>query len=96
MTNNERRQLDDKFFSYAKEVLTDGVSDDKWRGVIKNTFTAFAFTQIYDVMKDYYVDCDGVLEIVKENYISRRTFYYWRDEWLDTAYKWALKYKLFT
>ncbi len=68
-------------------------SEHSWAIVVRNTFIAFRFEPEYKVMVEFYIKgrplkdllCDGLWET---------TFYRWRENWLEYAYKWAKKLEL--
>ena len=78
----------------AKGLRLLEIDNEKtWAAVVRNTFIAFQFEPEYKVMVELYINkrplkkllCDGLWE---------NTFYRWRDNWLEYAYKWAKKFGL--
>lgn len=64
-----------------------------WSAVVRNTFIAFRFKPEYSVMVEFYINCKPIKDILCDG-IWENTFYRWRDNWLEFAYKWAKKFKL--
>lgn len=64
-----------------------------WATVVRNTFNAFRFKPEYDIMIDLYIKGRKRKELFAEG-LWERTFWRWRDAWLETAYKWAKEFKL--
>ncbi len=65
-----------------------------WATVVRNTFIAFRFEIEYDVMVDLYINHKPIKDILNSG-LCESTFYRWRDNWLEYAYKWAKKFNLF-
>lgn len=69
-----------------------------WSAVVRNTFTAFKFEPEYDIMVDLYVKKMRYAEIIKSDKnkygLNERTFFYWRERWLEVALMWANEFKL--
>lgn len=77
-----------------KGLLINELSAEcSWATVVRNTFIAFRFEPEFKVMVELYINgrprdellCGGLWE---------STFYRWRDNWLEFAYKWAKKFNL--
>lgn len=64
-----------------------------WPKVVENTFTAFRFEPEYEIMHKRYVERVAYKELFAKG-LPERTYWYWRDRWLDYAYMWAKEYKL--
>ena len=72
--------------------------DRSWAAVVRNTFNTYRFEAEYDVMVELYINKKRYSEIIKSKSnkygIPERTFFYWRDRWLNTALMWAKEFKL--
>jgi hypothetical protein len=64
-----------------------------WATVIRNTFDAFRFEPEYDIMVALYIKGVTRDSIIGDG-LWERTFYRWRDGWLELACKWAKEFKL--
>ena len=68
-------------------------TEKTWATVVRNTVIAFRFAPEYNVMVEYYIKGRDLKEILCGG-LWERTFYRWRENWLECAYKWAKKFKL--
>lgn len=64
-----------------------------WATVVRYTFNAFRFEPEYDIMVALYIKGDSCRKIIGDG-LWERTFYRWRDNWLEYAYNWAREFKL--
>jgi len=71
--------------------------EQSWALAIRNTFLTFRFSPEYDVMAALYIDQKPRRTVIDEFFMSglwERTFWRWRDKWLDCACEWAQEFKL--
>lgn len=64
-----------------------------WATVVRNTFNAFRFEPEYEIMVALYIEHRSRREIFSGG-LWETSFYRWRDNWLEHAYKWAKELKL--
>ncbi len=64
-----------------------------WATVVRNTFIAFRFEPEYKIMVELYINHKPLRDILCDG-LWATTFYRWRDNWLEFAYKWAKKFNL--
>lgn len=77
-----------------KAILLESLEQEKtWATVVRNTFNKFRFEQEYETMKELYIERRDYREVIA-NGLSERTYWRWRDKWLEYALKWAKKYRL--
>jgi hypothetical protein len=80
----------------AMRIAALGHGQD-WAAVVLNTFNAFRFEPEYDIMTALYEGGIPKQTIIKKYFADglwERTFYRWRDKWLEYAYNWAKEFKL--
>ena len=82
-----------------KAIQLSKLSPDRnWAAVVRNTFNTYRFEAEHDVMVELYINKKRYSEIIKSKSnkygIPERTFFYWRDRWLNTALMWAKEFKL--
>ncbi len=65
-----------------------------WATVVRNTFIAFQFEPEYETMVELYINRKRYRELFTNGLLWERTFWRWRDNWLEYAYKWAQKLNL--
>ena len=75
------------------KALSIAALDRSWATVIRNTFARFRFEPEYDVMVELYIKGRTCKELFGEG-LWERTYWRWRDRWLEYAYKWAQELKL--
>lgn len=77
-----------------KAILLEELEQEKtWATVVRNTFNAFRFEPEYKVMEQLYVHRVPYKELFCKG-VGERTYWRWRDNWLEYAYKWAKKFRL--
>lgn len=67
--------------------------EQSWAAVVRNTFIAFMFEPEHKVMVELYIKKRPLKELLCDG-LWENTFYRWRDNWLEYAYKWAKKFGL--
>lgn len=68
-------------------------NEQSWAAVVRNTFIAFRFEPEHKVMVELYIKGRPLKELLCDG-LWESTFYRWRDNWLEYAYKWAKKFGL--
>jgi len=68
-------------------------NEQSWAAVVRNTFIAFRFEPEHKVMVELYIKGRPLKELLCDG-LWGSTFYRWRDNWLEYAYKWAKKFNL--
>lgn len=68
-------------------------NEQSWAAVVRNTFIAFRFEPEHKVMVELYIKGQSLKELLCDG-LWETTFYRWRDNWLEYAYKWAKKFDL--
>ena len=68
-------------------------NEQSWAAVVRNTFIAFRFEPEHKVMVELYIKGRPLKELLRDG-LWESTFYRWRDNWLEYAYKWAKKFGL--
>lgn len=68
-------------------------NEQSWAAVVRNTFIAFRFEPEHKVMVELYIKGRSLKELLCDG-LWETTFYRWRDNWLEYAYKWAKKFNL--
>lgn len=68
-------------------------NEQSWAAVVRNTFIAFRFEPEHKVMVELYIKGRPLKELLCDR-LWESTFYRWRDNWLEYAYKWAKKFNL--
>ena len=80
--------------TWNKAIKLAAIESDKtWTAIVRNTFIAFRFEPELKVMVELYIKERPLKEILCDG-LWENTFYRWRDNWLEYAYKWAKKFKL--
>lgn len=64
-----------------------------WAAVVRNTFNTFKFEPEYDIMCRLYIKKERWQHIVGTG-MCERTFWFWRNRWLEVALMWAEEYNL--
>lgn len=68
-------------------------NEQTWAAVVRNTFIAFRFEPEHKVMVELYIKERPLKELLRDE-LWESTFYRWRDNWLEYAYKWAKRFGL--
>ena len=77
-----------------KAIMLEALEQERsWATVVRNTFVAFQFEPEYEIMTELYINRRKYKEILC-NGLWQSTFWRWRDNWLEYAYKWAQKFNL--
>lgn len=77
-----------------KAILLEELDREKtWATVVRNTFNAFRFEPEFKVMEKLYIYRVPYKELFSGD-VWERTYWRWRDKWLEYAYKWAKKFRL--
>jgi hypothetical protein len=68
-----------------------------WATVIRNTFLTFKFLPEHDIMVALYIEHTPRNVVIDKYFMSgqwERTFWRWREKWLECAYEWAREFGL--
>lgn len=104
-----RNQIEGHFrnYKFSSKLFDDALSESptgsksidifdhekSWVTVVLNTYIAFRFEPVYDVMLGLYVN-DAQHKDLYNDDTQKRAFYRKRDKWLEYAYKWAKELEL--
>lgn len=66
-----------------------------WCTVFEKTLEKFKWEQKDKLMQKRYIERKGIWRTCDEVGIERRTYFYWLEDILQTAYLWACELKLF-
>lgn len=86
----------------AKAIRIEALQEEMnrkrdWATVVRNTFVAFRFSPEHDIMIALYVKQIPRNTVINEFFMKglwERTFYRWRDKWLEKAYWWAKEFEI--
>ena len=73
--------------------ILDFDNEKTWATVVRNTFIAFRFEPEYAVMVELYINHKPLKDILCDG-LWETTYYRWRNNWLEFAYKWAKNFSL--
>lgn len=76
-------------------ALSDSEKKTRWLWVFEYTLIKYTGEHKDLVMKKKFIEHKDRRRICKECAISQRTYFYWLDELLNTAFMWAEFFKLF-
>ncbi len=66
-----------------------------WCKVFEKTLDKFRWEQKDKLMQKRYIERKGIWRTCEEIGIERRTYFYWLEDILQTAFMWAEEFKLF-
>lgn len=78
----------------AISIISESVRAWNWCKVFEKTLERFKWTQKDELMRRRYIKRETDTATCMSICIERRTYYYWLNEILDTAFMWAHEYAL--